>query len=338
MRVLVFSTKSFERPFFEAACQSSEHELVFVEATLTAQTAPLAIGYEAVCAYTNDTLDKAVLKQLAANGTGFIALRCAGFNQTDLMAAHELGLVVARVPAYSPESVAEHTLALMLTLNRKTHRAYARVREGNFSLEGLMGFTMYGKCAGVVGTGRIGTSLVQILIGLGCTVLAVDPYPSKFCKQLGARYVGMEELLEQSDIISLNCPLTPATHHLVDDNAISRMKKGVMLINTSRGGVVDTNALIRGLKLGHIGSVGLDVYEEEADLFYHDYSETVIQDDVFARLLTFPNVLITAHQGFLTREAITSIATTTMRNIDGFAAGDVPAENLVTTAMISGPT
>jgi len=335
MRVLVMNTKEFERPFFETVCQGSGHELVFVETPLGVHTAPLAAGYEAVCAFANDTIDEAVLRQLASNGTRYIALRCAGFNQIDLVTAEELGLVVARVPAYSPESVAEHALALMLTLNRKTHRAYIRVREGNFSLDGLMGFTMNGKCAGVVGTGRIGGSLIEILIGMGCSVLAVDPYPNAACERLGARYVEMNELLEHSDIISLNCPLTPATHHLIDEGAISRMKAGVMLINTSRGKVVDTSALIGGLKSGKIGSVGLDVYEEEADLFFHDFSETMIQDDVFARLLTFPNVLITAHQGFLTREAIESIAATTMRNIDGFALGDVPTENLVTTAMIA---
>lgn len=335
MRVIVFSTKSFERPFFETTPHNSEHELIFVETALTAQTAPLAIGFEAVCAFANDTLDNPVLKQLASNGTRFIALRCAGFNQIDLTAAKELGIVVARVPAYSPESVAEHTLALILTLNRKTHRAYNRVREGNFLLDGLMGFTMNGKRVGVVGTGRIGSVLTQILTGLGCSVFAVDPHPSELCQRHGIRYVDMEELLEESDIISLNCPLTPETFHLINGDTISRMKKGVMLINTSRGGVVDTNALIRGLKSGQIGSVGLDVYEEEADLFFHDFSEAVIQDDVFTRLLTFPNVLITAHQGFFTHEAIASIAATTMRNIDGFAADDVPQENLVTTAMLA---
>ena len=288
-----------------------------------------------MCIFTNDYVDEAVLECLANHGAKHIALRCAGFNQLDVPAAERMGFTVARVPAYSPESVAEHTLALILTLNRKTHRAYNRVREGNFALSGLMGFTLHGKTAGVVGTGRIGASLIAILSGFGCTLLAHDPYPNPRCEALGAQYVELEELFGRSDVISLACPLTPATHHLVNDDAIGRMKHGAMLINTSRGALITTDALIRGLKSGRLGAVGLDVYEEEADLFFRDLSETVIQDDVFARLLTFPNVLITAHQAFFTREAMDSIIATTVRNLDGFADGDVPEENLVTTALLA---
>jgi len=335
MRVIIFSSKEFERPFFERANARSNHELVFVEASLSTHTVALASGFDAVCGFSNDILDEPVLRELHNLGIRHVALRSAGFNQIDLRVADELGIVVARVPAYSPESISEHTLALILTLNRKTHRAYNRVREGNFSLTGLMGFTVHKKTVGVVGTGRIGETLVRILTGFGCTVLATDPAPSPACEQLGARYVELDELLRCSDIISLNCPLTPATHYLIDNNAIDSMKQGVMLINTSRGAVVDTVALIRGLKSGKIGSVGLDVYEEEGDLFFQDLSETVIQDDVFSRLLTFPNVLVTAHQAFFTREAIECIAAATIQNICGFETGTNAQENLVTTAMLA---
>jgi D-lactate dehydrogenase len=335
MRTIVFHTRDFERPFFERANIGSGNELVFIEPGLTTETAALAKGFEVVCTFANDQLSEAVLRILKSNGTRYIALRCAGFNQIDLKAAQELGMVVARVPAYSPESIAEHTLALMLTLNRKTHRAYNRVREGNLSLHGLMGFTMHGKSIGVIGTGRIGSAFIRLLSGFGCTVFASDPCPSEVCKGMGAQYVELSELLERADIISLNCPLTPQTHHLINEQSIQLMKPGVMLINTSRGGVVDTKALIRGLKSGHIGFVGLDVYEEEADLFYQDFSETMIRDDVFARLLTFPNVLITAHQAFFTQEALASIASTTLLNINAFASNTVPQENLVTTAMLA---
>lgn len=335
MRTMVFSAKAFEQPFFEEAGRSSDHEFTLIEAGLDPNTAPLAADEDAVCIFTNDAADEAVLERLAELGVKHVALRCAGFNQVDLHAAERLGITVARVPAYSPESVAEHALALILTLNRRTHRAYNRVREGNFALSGLMGFTLHGKTIGVVGTGRIGAALVEILSGFGCTIVAHDPYPDAHCEALGAKYIELDEVLERSDVISLNCPLTPETQHLIDDDAIARMQPGAMLINTSRGGLIDTDALIRGLKSRQLGSVGLDVYEEEADLFFRDLSETVIQDDLFARLLTFPNVLITAHQAFFTREAMESIIATTVRNLDGFANNDVPNENLVTTALLA---
>lgn len=253
-----------------------------------------------------------------------IALRSAGFNHVDLTAARAAGIAVARVPAYSPHAVAEHTVALILALNRKTHRAYNRVREGNFALDGLMGFDLHGKVAGIVGTGLIGTVLARILCGFGCEVLAFDPLPSAECTAMGVAYVPMDEILQWSDIVTLQCPLTPGTHHLIDDTAIAAMKPGVMLINTSRGAVIDTRAVIRALKSGQISALGLDVYEEEGDLFFEDLSESYIPDDVFARLLTFPNVLITGHQGFFTLEAIEAIAATTIANVIAFRQDGVP--------------
>ncbi len=319
MRVDVFSAKRYDQAFLGAAATDSGLDLRFHEARLGPMTARLAQGAAAVCAFVNDDLGPAVIHDLAAAGVRLIALRSAGFNHVDLQAARDAGLAVARVPAYSPHAVAEHTLALILTLNRNTHRAWSRVREGNFALDGLMGFDMHAKTAGIVGTGQIGTVLARILTGFGCTVLAHDPNPSAECEALGVRYVPMTELLAGSDIITLQCPLTPATHHLIDDAAIAQMRRGAMLVNTSRGAVVDTRAVIRGLKSGRIGALGLDVYEEEGDLFFEDLSQTHIPDDVFARLLTFPNVLITGHQGFFTREALQAIAETTIANITGFA-------------------
>ncbi|GGC05232.1 lactate dehydrogenase [Novosphingobium endophyticum] len=266
----------------------------------------------------NDQLGREVLEDLAANGTRLIALRSAGFNHVDLEAARSLGLTVARVPAYSPEAVAEHTVALILSLNRKTHKAYARVREGNFALEGLLGFDLCGRTVGIVGTGKIGLAVARIMLGFGCQVLAFDPERNREFEEMGGSYADLPELFANADIISLHCPLTPATHHLIDGKAIDQMKPGVMLINTSRGAVVDAKALIAGLKARKIGHVGLDVYEEEGDLFFENLSDQMIQDDVFARLLTFPNVLITGHQAFFTHEAMTAIAETTIDNISSF--------------------
>jgi D-lactate dehydrogenase len=265
-----------------------------------------------------------VLEILAANGTRLVALRSAGFNNVDLEAARDVGIAVARVPAYSPDAVAEHTIALILSLNRKIHKAYTRVREGNFSLEGLLGFDLCGRTVGVIGTGKIGLCVSKIMLGLGCRVIAFDPKRSPELKALGGSYVDMPELIASSDIISLHCPLTPTTHHLIGAKEIDQMKQGVMLINTSRGAVVDTKALIAGLKAGKIGNVGLDVYEEEADLFFENLSDQVIQDDVFARLLTFPNVLITGHQAFFTHQAMTAIAETTISNISSFEKTGAP--------------
>ena len=326
MRVAVFSTKDYDRAFLEDANEASgsRHDFVFLEGRLDSRNAILAAGAVAVCIFCNDIADRAALSRLAEQGTRLIALRAAGYNNVDLAAAAELGLSVARVPAYSPEAVAEHAVALMLSLNRKIHRSYARVREGNFELEGLLGFDMRGRRVGIVGTGRIGLALARILKGFGCELAGADPEPAPGFEQLGGRYVPFSRLLATSDIISLHCPLTPQTAHLIDEAAVAAMKPGVMLINTSRGGVVDTRSVIAGLKRGRIGYLGLDVYEEEGDLFYEDLSGRVLQDDVFARLLTFPNVLITGHQGFFTREALTAIATTTVGNLTAFEQDGAP--------------
>lgn len=318
MRVGVFSAKPHDLTFMKQAATGKGLDLQFHEARLNRDTARLAGGAEAISAFVNDDLGRDTISVLADLGVRLIALRSAGFNHVDLAAAREAGIAVARVPAYSPHSVAEHTVALILTLNRKTHRAFNRVREGNFALDGLMGFDMHGKVAGVVGTGLIGTVLARILTGFGCEVLASDPNPSQDCKALGVQYVEMDALFRRADIITLQCPLTSDTHHLIDDAAIVRMKPGVMLVNTSRGAVVDTRAVIRGLKSGQIGALGLDVYEEEGDLFFEDLSQSIIPDDVFARLLTFPNVLVTGHQGFFTQEALNAIAETTIANITRF--------------------
>lgn len=321
MRIAVFSTKPYDRHAIDAANGAHGHELVYFEPRLTAATAPLAQGFDAVCPFVNDELSRDVLESLADGGVRLVTLRSAGFNHVDLKAAAERGLVVARVPAYSPYAVAEHAAALILTLNRRLHRAYARVREGNFSLDGLLDFDLHGKTVGVVGTGKIGTVFCRIVRGFGCRVLAYDPSPSAEVQALGCEYVELDALFEGSDIVALHLPLTPATHHLIDAAALRRMRQGVMLINTSRGGLVDTPAVIGALKSGRIGALGLDVYEEEADLFFEDLSGTVIQDDVFARLLTFPNVLITGHQGFFTREALGNIAEATLSNATAFDRG-----------------
>jgi D-lactate dehydrogenase len=318
MRVAFFSTHQFDRQFFDEANADGRHDVHYLEARLTAATTVLARGNPVVCAFVNDNLDAPVLNALATAGTRMVALRSAGFNHVDLAAAQSLGLTVARVPAYSPNAVAEHTIALILALDRRIYRSYARVRDGNFSLDGLLGFDLAGRTAGVVGTGRIGTIVARILRAFGCEVLAYDVVPSDECSALGVRYVPLEELWSACDIITLHAPLTSETRHVVDARAIARMKPGVMIINTSRGALVDTQALIDGLKNHTIGHLGLDVYEEEEALFFQDLSSHVIRDDVFARLLTFPNVLVTAHQGFFTAEALRAIARTTLDNITAF--------------------
>jgi len=331
MDVAVFSTKPYDRQFLDAAVEG-QHRLIYIEARLTAETAGFAQGAEGVCAFVNDVLDEDVLARLAEQGVRLVAMRCAGFNNVDLAAAARHGIIVARVPGYSPEAVAEHAVAMMLSLNRNLHRAYARVRDGNFALDGLLGFNMHGRTVGVVGTGLIGVAAVRILLGFGCRVVAHDPVPNPECVALGVAYLPLPDLLEISEIVTLHCPLTPATRHLIDEAAIARMRPGVMLINTSRGAMVDTAAVIAGLKRGAIGHLGLDVYEEEADLFFEDQSDRLIEDDIFARLLTFPNVLITGHQGFFTREAMTDIARITIGNIDAFAAGDPVLHPVTETA------
>jgi D-lactate dehydrogenase len=322
MRTAVFSTKPYDREFLSRAAADAGHELVFFEPRLTAQTAVLARGFPAICSFVNDQLTPELLEQLAAGGTKFVALRCAGFNQVNLEAAARLGMRVARVPAYSPYAVAEHTVGMMLCLNRKFHKANNRVRESNFSIENLIGFDMHGKSVGVIGTGKIGAITAGILAGFGCQILLYDVVESESCRSFG-RYVQLDELFAAADIITLHCPLTRDTHHLINEQTLARMKPGVMLINTSRGALVDTQAVIDGLKSSRIGYLGLDVYEEEAELFFEDHSSRVIQDDVFMRLLTFPNVLITSHQAFFTRNALEEIARVTMANLRCFELGEL---------------
>lgn len=322
MKMAVFSAKVYDREFLTKANQSAEHELTFFEPHLDTSTVQLAAGFEAVCVFTNDTLNREVLQALSKHGVRVVALRCAGYNNVDLEAAQEFGLTVVRVPAYSPYAVAEHAVGMILTLNRKFHKAYNRVREGNFKLDCLLGFDLHGKTVGIVGTGKIGTVAANILKGFGCRVLAYDPAPNILFEEHGIQCVSLPEVLRQSDIISLHCPLTPQTYHLINDETLSQMKDGVMIINTSRGGIIDTKAIIRGLKAGKVGYLGLDVYEEEADIFFEDLSDKCMEDDVFARLMTFPNVLITGHQAFFTQEAMANIAQTTLSNISQVARGE----------------
>ncbi len=326
MNVAIFSAKKYDREFLSAA-NSTLHKLRFFEPHLNEETVNLATEFEAVCVFVNDQVTASVIAKLRSLGVRLIALRCAGYNNVDLAAATKHGITVVRVPAYSPYAVAEHAIALMLTLNRKVHRAYNRVREGNFALDGLVGFDMHGKTVGVIGTGQIGIVVAQILTGFGCPTLAFDPIPNPTCHSLGVRYVELNELLAQSDVISLHCPLTPQNKHIINDAAIARMKNGVMLINTSRGALLDTVAIIGGLKGGKIGYLGLDVYEEEEEIFFEDRSGLILGDDVFARLLTFPNVIITGHQAFFTREALLNIAAKTIDNITRFE-NNQPLEKL----------
>ncbi|HYN06110.1 MAG TPA: 2-hydroxyacid dehydrogenase [Vicinamibacterales bacterium] len=323
MKVLLFDTHSYERQSFTVANEHFGHALAFLEARLTRDTAGLAAGHEAVCAFVNDRLDAPALQVLREVGARLVALRSAGFNHVDLAAATALGLPVVRVPEYSPYAVAEHAVGLILALNRKIHRAYARVREWNFSLDGLVGFDLHGKAIGLIGTGKIGRAAVHIFHGLGCRILAHDTNPdATLAERLGVRYVELAELYRESHIISLHVPLTPSTHHMINDDALSCMRRGIMIINTGRGALIDSRALLAALKTGHVGAAGLDVYEEEEGVFFRDLSNKVLQDDVLARLLTFPNVLVTAHQAFLTREALANIASTTLANITAFESGE----------------
>lgn len=321
MRTLIFSSQAYDRDSFLGEPLPAGIELQFQPARLTLDTVALAEKHEVVCAFINDDLSAPVLERLAEGGTRLIALRSAGYNHVDLAAAKRLGLTVVRVPAYSPHAVAEHAVALILALNRCLHRAYNRTRDGNFSLHGLTGFDLVGKTVGVVGTGQIGATFARIMTGFGCSLLAYDPYPNPQLEAMGVRYISLEQLLAQAHIISLHCPLTAASKHLINPQSLARMQPGAMLINTGRGGLVDTPALIDALKDGQLGYLGLDVYEEEAQLFFEDRSDLPLQDDVLARLLTFPNVIITAHQAFLTHEALAAIAQTTLANISAWATG-----------------
>lgn len=316
MKIAFFSTKPYDKEFFEKYNQA--HQIDFYEVALNEQSVRLAEGTEVVCVFVNDKLNASVIDLLKKTGIQLIALRCAGFNNVDLAAAKNAGIKVVRVPAYSPYAVAEHALALIMTLNRKTHKAYNRVREGNFSLENLTGFDLYHKTVGVIGTGKIGGIFAKIMLGLGCNVVAYDKFPDEHLMAAGVNYMSFEELLIQSDIVSLHCPLTEDTRHMINADTLAQMKKGVMLINTSRGALIDTQAVVEALKNKTVGYLGIDVYEQEENIFFNDLSEQILQDDTLARLMTFPNVLITSHQGFLTEEALTQIAITTLQNISDF--------------------
>lgn len=323
MKVAFFSAHSYDKEYFERHNDSNIHQITYFEAPLNKDTANLTHGFGAVCTFVNDKLDNETIDKISANGIRLVVLRCAGFNNVDIKAAAVKNIKVLRVPAYSPQAVAEHAVALILTLNRKTHKAYNRIRESNFSVEKLVGFNLYGKTVGVIGTGQIGVMFCNIMRGFGCQILAYDIFESEELKSNGIVYKPFNELLEKADIISLHCPLTPETMHLIDKGAIGHMKKGVMLINTSRGAVINTPDVIEALANEKIGYLGIDVYEQEGNLFFRDLSESIIRDDVITRLLTFPNVLITAHQGFFTKEALEEITMTTLQNLSDFEKGIV---------------
>ena len=331
MKITFFSARSYDRQYFENL-NVGKHELHFLEPALNEQTAMLATGSMAVCVFVNDRCDLPVLQILKSCGVQIVALRCAGFNNVDLEAAQTLDLQLVRVPAYSPHAVAEHAVALILTLNRKTHKAYNRVRDGNFELERLTGFNLHDKTVGVIGTGRIGSVFAGIMRGFGCRVLASDVVENAELSNIGVQYVSLHELLRASDIISLHCPLSPDTRHLIGHDTLAIIKPGAMIINTGRGALIDTKAAIEALKSGRIGYLGIDVYEQEENLFFYDHSETIIRDEVITRLMSFPNVLITAHQAFFTDEALTEIARVTLQNLEDFEAGK-PLVNRVLLAV-----
>ncbi len=315
-KIAFFSTQAYDRYFFENS--SDKHRFEFFETRLKSNTVQLADGFDGVCVFVNDKVDADILKRLSEMDVGLVALRCAGFNNVDLKAAEKHNVRIMRVPAYSPEAVAEHAVALILTLARKTHKAYNRIRDGNFSLDRLTGFNVNGKTIGVIGTGKIGQAFIRIAQGFGTEIIAFDKYPSKALTQKGVHYMALDDVLANSDILSLHCPLTPETSHLINQETLGKMKKGAMLINTSRGKLVDTSAVIESLKQNHLGSLGIDVYEQEEKLFFRDLSEVIIRDDQIARLMLFPNVLITAHQGFFTKESLEEITRITLKNFDDY--------------------
>ena len=320
-KILFFDTKPYDQEYFDQANQGHDFTIQYLKGHLNRESVDFTTGYSVVCCFVNDDLNQEVIARLKENGVRLIAMRCAGYNNVDLKAAYG-HIPVVRVPGYSPHAVAEHATALMMALNRKTHKAYSRTRDGNFSINGLIGFDLHGKTAGIIGTGKIGTCLIDILNGFGMEVLAYDLKPNpELAGQHHFSYVGLDDLYARSDVISLHCPLTPETHHLICQASIGKMRPGVMLINTGRGGLINTLDLIDGLKSGQIGSAGLDVYEEESEYFFEDFSFSVINDDILARLLMFPNVLVTSHQGFFTREALTNIAETTLENVREFFSG-----------------
>lgn len=328
MKIAVFSTKSHDRIYLNKFNIDGTHELTYFDALLDRDTSSLSAGFDAVCVFVNDKMDSATITVLAKNGIKLIALRCAGFNNVDIDAAIDKNIKVVRVPAYSPQAVAEHAVALILTLNRKTHKVYNRIRESNFSLENLIGFNLYNKTVGVIGTGKIGEAFCNIMLGFGCRVIAYDIKESEKLKEKGIKYKPFEEVLRESDIISLHCPLTSQTRYLFDNQTFAKMKKGAMLINTSRGALLNTYEAIEALRSEQLGYLGIDVYEQEENLFFRDLSESVIQDDLIERLMTFHNVLITPHQGFFTKEALDQIAITTLQNCTDFENG-LPLNNEV---------
>jgi D-lactate dehydrogenase len=333
MKIAVFSAKSYDIEHLSPESEKYGYTSEFFEVPLSRRTAKLATGADVVCAFVNDKLNRDVLTVLSEQNIGLVALRCAGFNNVDLDAASELGVRIMRVPAYSPHAVAEHTVALILALNRKTHKAYNRVRDANFSLERLVGFDLEKKTVGLIGTGKIGQVFADIMMGFRCNIVAYDPYPNESLKKKGVRYFTKEEVFEKADILSLHCPLTPETFQIVNRDTLHRMKKGAMLVNTSRGKLINTEDAIEALREKHLGYLGIDVYAEEEKLFFRDLSEHIIDDEKIMQLMTFPNVLITAHQGFLTKEALIEIAATTLRNIAAFSRGETN-ENEVTTEMV----
>ncbi len=322
MKVTFFSTQSYDKSFFETHNKEFGFDLHFFEIALNEQTVHLVDRTDAVCVFVNDRVTESVIRGLASKGVRIIALRCAGFNNVDLEAANACQIKVVRVPAYSPHAVAEHAVAMIMALNRKTHKAYNRIREQNFSLNGLMGFDLCAKTVGVVGTGNIGQVFCQIMLGFGCRVIAFDVKEQDNMKKAGVKYVPLNELLTSSDIISLHCPLNDSTRYIIGDNSISLIKKGCMLINTSRGGLINTKSVIKALKIGQLSALGIDVYEQEETLFFRDLSATIVEDDLITRLMSFPNVLISAHQGFFTVEAMDQIAQVTLNNLREFNSGE----------------
>jgi D-lactate dehydrogenase len=316
MKIAFFSSKSYDREYFNSANKNRVHELSFFEESLKPSSAKLSSGHDAVCAFVNDKINRETFKVLSDHKIGLIVLRCAGFNNVDLEAAKEFGIKVMRVPAYSPHAVAEHALALILALNRKIHKAYNRVRDNNFSLERLVGFDLFNKTVGVIGTGNIGKEFARIMIGFGCKVIAYDVYKNDEVASMGVEYTDLTSLFKSADIVSLHCPLTPGTFQIINKNTLGLMRKGSMLINTSRGKLINTADVIESLTSRHLGYLGIDVYAEEEKIFFKDLSERIIDDEIISRLLTFPNVLITAHQGFLTHEALQQIASTTLQNVE----------------------
>lgn len=332
MKISFFSTQKYERDIFDQVNQLYHHEINYFNFHLNSESIEAVAPTDAICCFVNDSINVKVIDGLFERGVQLIALRSAGYNHVDYAYAQEKGISICRVPSYSPQAIAEHTVALILSLNRKIPQAYNRVREGNFSLNGLMGFNVHQKTVGIIGTGQIGTALANILNGFGCKILAFDPQPNECCTKLGVSYTSLDFLLKNSDIVSLNCPLNDNTYHIIDSQGLERMKQGAMLINTGRGKLLDTKAVIVALKSKKLGYLGIDVYEEEESLFFEDHSSEIIDDDVFCRLQTFPNVLITGHQGFFTQEAIQNIASTTLENISNFEKKTGPIY-LVTTTL-----